>query len=224
MTSGAFSSGFDSGFSVLCSVCRSLLKIYLDVPFENEIRLLYCILKLPELSRMTTRQQNSGGEFVSKQLKTQFVSCGIKQHLSCPHTPQQNGVAERKHRYVTELGLSLMFQSKIPHQLWVEAFLTATYLGNLMPSSVLPEHKSPYEMLVGKPPVYSSMRVFGTSCYPYLRPYGKNKFDPKSLHCVFVGYSEKHKGYRCLHPPSVRVYISRHVLFEENNFPNEKEF
>lgn len=141
--------------------------------------------------------------------------------MSCPHTPQQNGVAERKHRHVTELGLSLMFQSKVPQQLWVDAFLTAVYLLNLLPTSNLPRNISPYEALVGTQPVYTSLRVFGSSCYPFLRPYGKNKFDPKSLHCVFLGYSEKHKGYRCLHPPTVRVYVSRHVLFDEKTFPYE---
>ena len=175
-------------------------------------------------SKIQVFQSGGGGEFMSKQFLAHLSSCGIKQQLSCLHTPQQNGLAERKHCYVTELGLSLMFQSKIPYQLWVEAFLTATYLGNLMPSSVLPEHKSPYEMLVGKPPIYSLLRVVGSSCYPFLRPYGKNKFDPKNLHCVFIGYSEKHKGYRCLHPPTARVHISRHVLFEESNFPYLKEY
>lgn len=144
--------------------------------------------------------------------------------MSCPNTPQQNGLAERKHRHVTELDLALMFQSKVPQQLWADAFLTATYLGNLLPSLALPGNISPYEALVKKPPVYTSLRVFGSSCYPFLRPYGQNKFDPKSLHCVFIGYSEKHKGYRCLHPPTARVYISRHVLFNESKFPYQTEY
>ena len=117
-----------------------------------------------------------------------------------------------------------MFHSKVPQQLWVDAFLTATYLSNLLPSSVLPGNISPYEALVKQKPLYSSLRVFGTSCYPFLKPYAKNKFDPKSLHCVFLGYSEKHKGYRCLHPPSARVYISRHVLFNEAKFPYLEEY
>ena len=174
--------------------------------------------------KIKSLQTDGGGEFTSTQLKQHLVSCGIKHQLSCPHTPQQNGVAERKHRHVTELGLALMFQSKVPHQLWVEAFLTAAYLSNLLPSSVLPDHVSPYEMLVGKPPVYTSLRVFGCSCYPFLKPYAENKFDPKSLHCVFLGYSEQHKGYRCLHPPSARVYVSRHVLFNEASFPYQKDY
>ena len=49
----------------------------------------------------------------------------------------------------------------------------------------------------------------------YLRDYVKNKFTPKLYHCVFFGYSPMHKGYRCLHPPSKIVYLSRHVIFDE---------
>ena len=52
-----------------------------------------------------------------------------------------------------------------------------------------------------------------------LRDYQATKFDPKSLHCVFLGYNDKYKGYRCLYPPTGRVYISRHVLFDELSFP-----
>lgn len=43
-----------------------------------------------------------------------------------------------------------------------------------------------------------------------------NKLQPCSLQCVFVGCSDKHRGYRCLHPPTGRLYISRHVIFHED--------
>jgi len=162
---------------------------------------------------------DGGGEFVSNKFVAHLASCGIKQLISCPHTPQQNGIAERRHRYLTELGLSLMFHSKVPHKLWVKAFFTSNFLSNLLPSSTLSDNKSPYEMLHGTPPVYTALRVFGSACYPYLRPYAKNKFDPKSLLCVFLGYNNKYKGYRCLHPPTGKVYICRHVLFDERKFP-----
>ena len=53
------------------------------------------------------------------------------------------------------------------------------------------------------------------ACFPYLRDYVKNKFTPKSYHCLFLGCSPMYKGYRCLHPPSKIVYLSRHIIFYE---------
>lgn len=63
------------------------------------------------------------------------------------------------------------------------------------------------------------MRVFGCASYPTLRDYAHNKFDPRAFQCVFLGYNAKYKGYRCLLPSTGRVYISRHVLFDEHVFP-----
>jgi hypothetical protein len=38
---------------------------------------------------------------------------------------------------------------------------------------------------------------------------------------VFLGYSQFHKGFKCLEPKSGRVYISRDVIFDETVFPFE---
>ena len=111
-----------------------------------------------------------------------------------------------------------MFQAQIPLTLWVEAFMTATYLINLMHLSIV-SMKSPYEKLFKKAPDYKQLRIFGCRCFPYLRDYNKNKFEKKSLPCVFLGYNPIHKGYRCLDPDTKRVYISRHVKFDESVFP-----
>ncbi|KAF8399800.1 hypothetical protein HHK36_015671 [Tetracentron sinense] len=66
---------------------------------------------------------------------------------------------------------------------------------------------------------FGSLRTFGCRCFPCLRDYTKNKFSPKSVPCIFVGYSSLHKGYRCLLPETGRVFISRHVVFDETCFP-----
>jgi len=139
--------------------------------------------------------------------------------MSCPHTPQQNGMAERKHRQLTEMGLTLMFQSMTPQKYWVEAFFTSNFLSNLLPTTALATKISPYEALFGKVPNYSALRTFGCACFPTLRDYARTKFDLRSLKCIFLGYTDKYKGYRCFYPPTGRVYLSRHVLFAEESFP-----
>ena len=169
--------------------------------------------------RISIFQSDGGGKFVNQDFSAHLKKCGIRHYISCPHTPEQNGLAERKHRHVTELGLSMLFQSHLPSTMWVDAFLTANFLINLLPSSVNDKQMSPYEKQHMRAPDYTSLRVFGSACFPYLKPYSQNKFDPKSLVCVFLGYSEQYKGYRCLYPPTGRVYLSRHVIFDESRFP-----
>src|SRR5690606_6758572 len=67
-------------------------------------------------------QCDGGGEFTNTRLISHLKDSGIQQYISCPYTLQQNGLAERKHRHVTELGLSMLFQAKLPQKYWVEAF------------------------------------------------------------------------------------------------------
>lgn len=88
-------------------------------------------------TKIGTFQSDGGGEFMSNKLLMHLQECGIKHYISCPHTPQQNGLAERKYRHITELGLSMLYQSRLPHKFWVESFATTNFLINILPSSVL---------------------------------------------------------------------------------------
>lgn len=166
-------------------------------------------------------QSDGGGEFQKSEFLMHLSENGIVHQMSCPKTPEQNGVVERKHRHVVEHGLALLFHANVPKKYWVDAFMTSVFLINRTPSEKL-KMKSPFSLLFGKEPDYSSLRVFGSRCFPYLREYAKNKFEPKSLPCVFLGYNQKHKGYRCLYPPTGRIFISRHVVFHEILFPFKK--
>lgn len=62
---------------------------------------------------------------------------GIIGQTTYVNTPQQNGIAERKNRHLVEVVRSLMITTNVPEYLWGEAVLTAAYLINRMPSSVL---------------------------------------------------------------------------------------
>uniref|UniRef100_A0A2N9G595 Integrase catalytic domain-containing protein n=1 Tax=Fagus sylvatica TaxID=28930 RepID=A0A2N9G595_FAGSY len=159
-----------------------------------------------------------GGEFTSHEFNTFCADNGIIHQLSCPHTPQQNGVAERKHRHLIQCALALLSQSHLPISYWSYAVSTAAHLINKLPTPLL-SNKSPWESLFHTKPTLTHLRAFGCQCFPLLTPYNKHKLQPKSVPCIFVGYPFHSKGYTCLDPSTHRFYTSRNVLFNENMFP-----
>jgi hypothetical protein len=169
------------------------------------------------LFHQTISIYNGDGEFMSNQFKNFLLTHGILHRVSCPHTPQQNGVAEHKHRHVMEMGLSFLAQSHFSSLFWVDAFVTSVFIINRLPSSVLSDVSS-YFKLFNKGPDYSLFRSFGCSCFPLLRPYSTHKLMFWSKHCIFMGYSSNQCGYHCLDPVSCKVYLSRHV-FDKSRFP-----
>lgn len=124
-----------------------------------------------------------------------FSEKGIQHQISCPHTPQQNGVVERKHNHLLEIARALLFQSHLPIRFWGDCLLTATYLINRFPSPLL-NHKSPYELLYGSVPSYSHLKAFDCLCYSTVTKLHKDKFSPRSIPCVFVGYNFTKKGHK----------------------------
>ena len=74
-------------------------------------------------------------------------------------------------------------------------------------------NKSPFELLYGQTPDYSSLRVFGCACFVSLPPHERTKLQPRAhLHC-FLGYGVSQKGFRCYDPISHCLRISHHVEF-----------
>ena len=160
-------------------------------------------------------QTDNAKEFLA--FTKNFQDHGIFHRLSYPHSHEQNGSIERKHRHITTTGLTLLSHASLPTSFWEEAFHTAVYLINLLPTTVL-HHSSPFQQLYAKPPDYTFLRPFGCVCFPLLRPYLRHKLDFRSEKCVFIGYSDQHRGYKCL-AKSSKVYLSRHVVFDEFFFP-----
>jgi histone deacetylase 1/2 len=111
-----------------------------------------------QFNRKILALQSEWGEEYEK-LNSFFTKAGIVHLVSCPHAHQQNGAAERKHRHIVEVGLSLLAQSSMPLKYWDQAFLTATYLINRTPSKVI-HNSTPLERLYKMEVDYNSLRVF----------------------------------------------------------------
>ena len=168
---------------------------------RSELYTIYTTFSTMVSTQFDTRikifRSDSRGEYMSHKFRSYPASQGALAQLSCPATPQQNGVVERKHRHILETARSLIYSSHVPLQFWGEAVLTATYLINRTPSIVL-SGTSPYEKLFSWKPDLSYLKVFGSTCFVLLHDNERTKLSPKSIVCVFLWYDIEQKGYRYL--------------------------
>ncbi|RVW17578.1 Retrovirus-related Pol polyprotein from transposon RE1 [Vitis vinifera] len=108
----------------------------------------------------------------------------------------------------------------MPTQFWGDSILTATYLINRMPSRVLsfvtPLQKFHEFFPHSRLDAHLPLRVFGSTVFVHIHGPKRNKFDPRALKCVFLGYSSTQKGYKCYDPISQKLYVSLDVTFFEH--------
>nr|GEW17287.1 hypothetical protein [Tanacetum cinerariifolium] len=105
-------------------------------------------------------RSDNGTEFKNSDLNQFCGLKGIKKEFNVPRTPQQNGIAERKNKTLIEAARTILVDSLLPILFWVEAVNTACYVQNRV--LVTKHHnKTPYELLHGRSPSISFMRLFG---------------------------------------------------------------
>ncbi|CAM8901423.1 unnamed protein product [Rhodiola kirilowii] len=163
-------------------------------------------------------RSDNGGEFFSARLCSFLGMKGCIHQSSCAYTPQQNGVVERKHRHILDVARALRIQANVPKSFWGDCVLTATYILNRTPTPLL-DGRTAYEILFGLPPPLDHMRVFGCLCYVHTLPKFRDKLDPRSSPCIFLGYPYGKKAYKVYCLTSHKVLVSRDIHFYEDIFP-----
>ncbi len=58
-------------------------------------------------------RSDRGGEYVNNGLQTFFQDEGIRFESTAPYSPQQNGVAERKNRYLMEMTRCMLLDANM---------------------------------------------------------------------------------------------------------------
>ncbi|CAL9003549.1 unnamed protein product [Prunus brigantina] len=66
-------------------------------------------------------RSDRGGEYTSHEFQEFCASMGMERQLTIAHSPQQNGVAERRNRTICEMARSMMTEKGMPVIFWAEA-------------------------------------------------------------------------------------------------------
>ena len=111
-----------------------------------------------------------------------------------PHTPQHNGLCERKHRHLLETTRCVLHQTSLPPSFWSYAAQKAVYLTNRLPTPTL-KMNSPLFTLFNNQPNYNKLKSFVCLCFPWLMPYTTHKLQPRFEPCVFLGYNLTQRVY-----------------------------
>lgn len=82
---------------------------------------------------------------------------------------------------------------------------------------ILLSKMSQFEMLYGHAPSLCHIRVIRCLCYTTTLP-KQDKFAPRAIKCVFLGYDIHQKGYKVYNLANKSYFISRDVIFYEDKF------
>jgi transposase InsO family protein len=157
---------------------------------------------------------NHGGEYNSREFVNFCENHRIKKQLTAGYTPQHNGVSERKNRTIFNMVQSLLTMNGIPKGFWPEAVNWSIHILNRSPTLVV-QNMTPEEAWSGRKPAVDHFRIFGCIAYAHIPDKKRRKLDHKGEKYIFLGVSDKSKAYKLYSPSTMKIVISRDVIFDE---------
>ncbi|GJZ18451.1 retrovirus-related pol polyprotein from transposon TNT 1-94 [Tanacetum coccineum] len=162
-------------------------RLFLRLKDEYPDAIIKCIKNIQVCLNATVRnvRTDNGTEFVNQTLRDFYENVSISHQTSVAHTPQQNGVVERRNRTIVEADRTMLIFLKAPLFLWAEAINTACYTQNRSLIHLC-YNKNPYELMHKKKPDLSFLHVFGSLCYPTNDSDDLGKLNAKADIGIFV--------------------------------------
>ncbi|GJT40566.1 retrovirus-related pol polyprotein from transposon TNT 1-94 [Tanacetum coccineum] len=222
---------FDQHF---CDACKIGKQVHTSHKAKNIVlttrclELLYIVLFGPSAIRSYRGnrytlfiEDDYSREFDNEVQFGEFCNANLITHnFLAPHTPQSNGVVERKNRTLQEMSRTMLNEQSLPNCFWCNAVDTSTYILNrILIRAII--GKTLYELLRGRKPTLDYFRVFGSKCFILSTKDYLTKFDPKSYEGVFLGYSQNSKAYIILNKHTRKVKESLNVTFYETPPPSK---
>ncbi|CAI7879830.1 unnamed protein product [Closterium sp. NIES-53] len=157
-----------------------------------------------------------GGEFLGKEFTDFGDGKGIVHGLTCPYTPQQNGMVEREMRTAVESVRTMLLHMDVQHHWWHLALRQAVRVLNCLERSKTSSGTTSYQLLTAKKPDLTLARVWGCMVQ-FMVPEQQcgGKLAPKACWGVHLGMSPESKGWEVLDLTDNKVVMSVEVIFYE---------
>ena len=163
-------------------------------------------------------QDDKAGEYMSAAFHKFMDQCGIARRHSTRNRPQQNGVAERANRTISDHVTAMLNEANLPASFWALAVSAYVHVWNRLPTAPLPA-TTPYTEWFKRKPDISHFRVFGCTAYVYIQRDKRKSLQPHMEKCIFVGYPSGYKGWQFYNPVTKKFIISERAIFDERSFP-----
>uniref|UniRef100_A0A834RK08 Retrovirus-related Pol polyprotein from transposon TNT 1-94 n=1 Tax=Sarcoptes scabiei TaxID=52283 RepID=A0A834RK08_SARSC len=168
--------------------------------------------------RVKSLLTDNAKEYRSEKFENFCLAKGIERIEIPPHTPQQNGIAERKNQSLLSMVRCMLSEKQLPMTFWSYAVREANRILNRIPSKAT-NMLMPYEIFYNRKPNVDNIRVFGSLVYKHIP--SSNKLQPRAVPQILVGTLEK--GYKLLDPKHNKISISRNVkILEDRCFDFKK--
>ena len=139
---------------------------------------------------------------------------GIRLEYTVSKTLELNELVERMNKIVMERVRSMLTHAKLSKMFWAEVLMTVVYVINKSPSTPLDED-IPQRVWIGKDTSYQHLRVSGYRAYVHIAKDQRDKLEPKTRPCIFLGYYDDEFGYRLWNLADKKVIRNRDIVFME---------
>jgi transposase InsO family protein len=162
---------------------------------------------------------DNGREYVNKDLIGWCLDKGIELQTTAPHTPEQNGIAERWNRTVVKLGRAMLLANNLPSELWAEAMTHTIYIRNCAFTCAIPE-MTPYQKWFARRPDISNIQEFGQIVWVLNEELNPSKLDAHAGKHIFVRHEDGPNGIRYYDPTKRTIKVTRNYRFPLTKHPD----
>ena len=157
--------------------------------------------KVQHMCIRTIQSDNAGEYTKSEVFKDILARNNIGLRSSAPYVHENAAIAERLWRTLEDIVRAMMVTGQIPKRLWPVVFRHSVYIYNKIPHPHHKNDKSPEEVLTGKKPDLSKVRVLWSRAYAYLDPgepirkKAGHKLDNRAVPYRYAGHDEDSTTY-----------------------------